>query len=186
MSRPRTGPGRAAPRARRLGRRVPARIIGWLAMLVSVAMAPAYAQVAVPTAPTDTAAATRTHDTGNDWIDSRLRDMDAYAARYRDAFVDEIVRYHEAPRALVDEALADDGMSAGDVYFACALAQASGRSCRELVEARRANPAAGWEAIAAQSGTAPDAALYRRIRDEITASYARWARPLDAGGKATP
>lgn len=128
----------------------------------------------------------RSAGTGNAWIDTRLRDMGTYAARYRNAFVDEIVRYHEAPREVVEEALTDEGLDAGDVYLACALAQLAGRACRDLVEARRANPGAGWEAIATQAGHAPDAALYRRLRGEITASYARWARPIDAGEAAPP
>src|SRR5690606_27505911 len=56
--------------------------------------------------------------TGDAWIDLRLADMDRYAARYREAFVDEIARYLEAPRELLVDAL-DRGMRPGDVYYAC-------------------------------------------------------------------
>ena len=119
--------------------------------------------------------------TGNAWIDARLPDMDAYAARYREAFIDEIVRYHEAPRALVEEALADESMTPGDVYFACSLAQASGRPCRAVLEAWRSDAAGGWQGVAERLGVAPAAAIYRRIRGDIAESYVRWARPLDAG-----
>src|SRR5690606_40943610 len=66
--------------------------------------------------------------TGDDWIDARLADMDRYAARYPEAFIDEIARYLEAPRQLLAAALDGGGMRPGDVYYACALARASGRS----------------------------------------------------------
>ena len=117
--------------------------------------------------------------TGDDWIDARLRDMDAYAARHRDAFIDEIVRYLEAPRPLVDEALTAGGMRPGDVYYACALARASGRACRTLVDAWREASGAGWESVAGQLGLESDARLHARIRDDIGASYRRGARPID-------
>lgn len=116
--------------------------------------------------------------TGDDWIDARLRDMDTYAARHRDAFIDEIVRYLEAPRPLVDEALAEGGMRPGDVYYACALARASGRSCRTLVDAWR-DAGGGWESVAERLELEPDTRLRPRIRDDIGASYRRWARPID-------
>lgn len=147
-------------------------------ILLLAALAPALAQS--PPAADATAEAPARPGTGNAWIDARLRDMDGYAARYRDAFVDEIVRYHEAPRALVEDALADDAIPAGEVYFACALAQATGRACRTLVELRRAHPAADWKTLAERLDPAPDAGIYRRIRGDITESYVRWARPLGA------
>lgn len=140
------------------------------------------AALAHPLRAQDAAAAADTQPrTGNAWIDARLLDMDAYAARYRDAFVDEIVRYHEAPRALVEEALADGAMGAGDVYFACALAQAIGRPCRAVVDAWRADHEDGWGGVMERLGVASRATSpERRIRDDITASYRRWARPIDA------
>lgn len=125
--------------------------------------------------------AVRQSSTGNAWIDARLLDMDAYAARYRDAFVDEIVRYHEAPRALVEEALADEGMAAGDVYFACSLAQAIGRPCRAVVDAWRSDSTDGWQGVAQRLDVAQLAGIHRRIRGDIAESYVRWARPLDSG-----
>ncbi len=118
--------------------------------------------------------------TGDAWIDARLADMDLYAARYREAFDDEIVRYLQAPRALVDEARADGGMRAGDLYYGCALAQASGRACRGLLEAWRKDRSGGWAGVAARLGLEPDARLHRRIREAIVASYRRWERPLSS------
>ena len=117
--------------------------------------------------------------TGNAWIDVHLVDMDAYAARYRDAFVDEIVRYHEAPRALVEEALADEAVGSGNAYFACSLAQAIGRPCRTVIDAWRTDASGGWQGVAERLGVTQIAGIHRRIRGDISESYVRWARPLD-------
>jgi hypothetical protein len=161
-------------------------LVAFLALLAGPV--PVDAQDAAQDAAQDTAAATDAERapqapsqprTGDAWIDAHLLDMDLYAARFAESFVDEIVRYHEAPRELVEAALAGGDMRPGDVYFACALARASGRSCRTVLEARREDPAAGWDAIAAGLDVAP--AVYRRIRGDITESYVRWARPLDSG-----
>lgn len=150
---------------------------GWgfvAALLLAATPAP-------PVRAQDTAAADARQRTGNAWIDARLLDMDAYAARYRDAFVDEIVRYHEAPRALVEEALAGGAMRAGDVYFACSLAQAVGRPCRAVLDAWRTDHQDGWSGVMDRLGVASRAASpEQRIRDDITASYRRWARPIAA------
>lgn len=118
--------------------------------------------------------------TGSAWIDARLLDMDDYAARYREAFVDEIVRYREAPRALVEDALREDATPPGDVYYACALAQATGRPCRAVLDAWRGDRADGWQGVAERLGVASSTAIHRRIRGDITESYVRWARPLDS------
>ena len=146
-----------------------------LALFFVLCLLPAAAFAEGPTVDTE-----RGHpSTGNAWIDARLLDMDAYATRYRDAFVDEIVRYHEAPRALVEEALAEGSMSAGDVYFACSLAQAIGRPCRAVLDAWRADHQDGWSGVMDRLGVASRAASpEQRIRDDITASYRRWARPI--------
>src|SRR3546814_609367 len=40
---------------------------------------------------------------GDAWVDTQLADITAYGSRYRGAFVDELVRYHAAPRDLVNE-----------------------------------------------------------------------------------
>ncbi|MBP7159601.1 MAG: hypothetical protein KBA36_12420, partial [Thermomonas sp.] len=37
---------------------------------------------------------------GDVWVDAQLADMNQYGARYRDPFIDEMVRYHAAPRDL--------------------------------------------------------------------------------------
>ena len=120
--------------------------------------------------------------TGDAWIDATLLDIDRYAARHRDAFIDELVRYHGAPRALAAELLAGEAAwSAGELYFACALGRVSGRPCRTVANLRERAPSQPWSEIAAQVGAAPGSAPFKRLRAEITASYRRWARPLPDG-----
>jgi hypothetical protein len=115
---------------------------------------------------------------GDAWIDRQLADINAYGGRYRGAFIDEMVRYHAAPREFVTELVTERNWAPGDVYYACALAQVVGRPCRAVVDAWGSGHADGWQAVARQVGVAnrPDAAT--RLKQDITASYARWGRPL--------
>ena len=122
--------------------------------------------------------------TGDAWIDTHLIDINRYAAKHPDAFVDEIVRYHQASRALVEDALDDDGLAPADVYYACLLAQATGRPCRAVLEARRGQPQERWDAVSAALDITRDAVAERRMRDDISASYRRWARPLESKAPA--
>jgi len=115
---------------------------------------------------------------GDAWVDGRLVDIDAYATSYRDAFVDELVRYHRAPRELVAELLARPGWTPGDVYFACSLAMQAGRPCREVAELRRRDPARAWSDIARELGVAPASPGYLELKRGIVAAYDRWARPV--------
>lgn len=122
--------------------------------------------------------AQRARATGDAWVDAALDDIDQYAARYPDAFADELVRYQGAPRALPDEALAT-GATPGDLYFACAMAQALGRPCRELLDARRQDASAGWADIARQVDARQARDALARVKRGIVASYDRWARPIE-------
>src|SRR5690606_7209026 len=88
------------------------------------------------------------------------------------------VRYHAAPRTLVGALLADERWAPGDVYFACALAEVTGRPCRQLLDAWRESHAAGWAAVAARLGVEPGSAAFGRIAEAVEASYVRWGRPL--------
>ncbi len=127
---------------------------------------------------------------GDAWIDAQLGDINAYGSRYRGAFVDELVRYHAAPRELATELVVERNWAPGDVYYACALAQVLGRPCRALVEAWGQSHDDGWAAVAGQAGiaTRPDAT--RRLKQAITDSYARWGRPpaevVEQPEEATP
>lgn len=153
-------------------------------LAIALACAPAAAAFAQDRAPhaAGVAAEAPAVGTGDAWIDVRLADMDRYAARYREAFIDEIVRYLEAPRPVVERALSEGGMRPGDVYYGCALARASGRPCRALLDAWRQDASGGWEGVAATLGLEPDARRHRRIREDIGASYRRWSRPIDGSG----
>ena len=62
--------------------------------------------------------------TGDAWMDGQLEDINTYAERYRAAFVDELTRYQGAPRDLAQEMLGPRGWKPGDLYYACAMAQA--------------------------------------------------------------
>ena len=115
---------------------------------------------------------------GDVWVDAMLVDIDRYAARYPDAFADELVRYDSAPRALVDDLMADPHWTPGDIYFACTLAQVAGQPCRAVAQRWQHDPTAGWGAIAQEFGIAPGAPAFQRLKRGIVLSYARWARPL--------
>lgn len=115
---------------------------------------------------------------GDAWVDGLLGDISRYAARYPDAFADELVRYDSAPRALVDALLADPRWTPGDIYFACALGQVAGQPCRAVAQRWQHERASGWAAIARGFGVAPDSDAFHRLKRGIVLSYARWARPL--------
>lgn len=115
---------------------------------------------------------------GDAWIDRQLGDINRYGDRYRGAFIDELVRYHAAPRELATELLTKRNWAPGDVYYACAVAQSTGRPCRVVVDAWAVDHAQGWEAVAQQAGGVDAADATARLKQDITASYARWGRPL--------
>jgi hypothetical protein len=115
---------------------------------------------------------------GDAWVDGLLGDISRYAARYPDAFADELVRYDSAPRALVDALLADPRWTPGDIYFACALGQVAGQPCRAVAQRWQHDHAQGWIAIAQDFGVAPNSNAFHRLKRGIVLSYQRWARPL--------
>ena len=116
--------------------------------------------------------------TGDPWVDAALADINAYGRRYPDALADELVRYHGAPRDVVAALLAAPAWTPGDVYFACALAQSIGRSCRYVADARQADPGAGWGALAQRLGVKPGSPEFHRLKDGFGEAYGRWGRPL--------
>jgi len=116
--------------------------------------------------------------TGDGWVDARLPDIDRYAERHHEAFVDELVRYQAVPRAVAEEAL-QAGVPAGHLYYACAMAQALGRPCREVLSAWRGGGAGeGWADVARSLDPDRSDAARQRVKRGIVHSYARWARPL--------
>lgn len=124
------------------------------------------------------AAARTLPGSGDAWVDAVLPDIDRYAARYPEAFADELVRYDAAPRALVEALLADPQWTAGDLYFACALGQAAGQPCRAVAQRWQRDHASGWAAIAQGFGVTLDSSAFHRLKRGIVLSYQRWARPL--------
>jgi len=116
---------------------------------------------------------------GDAWTDRQLADVNAYAARYRDAFIDELVRYFDAPRELVTELLVERRWAPGDVYYACAIARVAGRPCRALADAWAQDYAEGWAPIARRMGIAPGSPEAMRLKLAFVDSYAHWARPVE-------
>jgi hypothetical protein len=116
--------------------------------------------------------------TGDATVDATLGDINQYAARYPEAFVDEIVRYHAAPRALVDALMHNPQWTPGDIYYACALAQTAGQPCRAVVEQWQHDHSQGWGAIAHGLGVQPGSAEFDRLKQGFISSFAHWGRPL--------
>lgn len=115
---------------------------------------------------------------GNAWIDRHLVDINLYAARYPDSFLDELARYHAVPRAYADALLRQPEWTPADVYMACALAQVSAKPCRAVVREWARDHEGGWEAVAERLDAGPGSEPYRRLRQGIIDSYQRWARPI--------
>jgi len=135
--------------------------------------------LAFPASAEDAGGAWAPH-TGDAVVDARLADINVYAERFPEAFVDELVRYFDAPRPLLEDLLGKD-RAAGDLYYACALARVTGRPCRGMLEAWQAGGDEGWEAVARRFGVEPGDARAKRLRAGIADSYGRWGRPLPAG-----
>jgi hypothetical protein len=115
---------------------------------------------------------------GDTWVDVRLADINQYGQRYPGPFIDEITRYHGAPRSLVDELLTERHWAPGDIYFACALAQVAGQPCRVVVDAWERDHAQGWGAIAKRMGIKPGSEQFHRLKRGVVPTYDRWSRPI--------
>ena len=114
---------------------------------------------------------------GDPWVDARLADINDYAARWPGPFADEVVRYFGAPRPLVDE-LMQRGWPPGDIYYACALAQAAGRPCRAVADDWAQHRGEGWGVLAQQLGIAPGSPAFHALKRGFVPSYDRWGRPI--------
>lgn len=117
--------------------------------------------------------------TGDAWVDDRLDDINRYGERYREAFIDELVRYQGAPRELAQEMLQRRGWKPGDLYYACAMAQLIGQPCRNVVAEWTRDHEGGWLAVGKRLGVTPKSAQSRELKRGIVASYDRWSRPLE-------
>ncbi|MGY1425844.1 hypothetical protein [Lysobacter sp. A289] len=115
---------------------------------------------------------------GDVWVDSRLDDVNRYGSRYQQPFVDEMVRYHGAPRSLVSSLLTERNWAPGDIYYACAIAQIIGRPCRYVVDEWERDHAQGWGNVAKRMGIKPGSAEFHRLKRGFVSSYDRWGRPI--------
>ncbi|KAF1014234.1 MAG: hypothetical protein GAK31_03258 [Stenotrophomonas maltophilia] len=115
---------------------------------------------------------------GDAWLDRQLANINHYAERYPDAFLDEVARYAGVPRGYVVALMHSHGWQAGDIYFACFWAKASGQSCRDSVRAFSQDPEGGWEAVVKRMPVKPDNLHYRSVRHAVAASFGHWDRPI--------
>lgn len=116
---------------------------------------------------------------GDVWVDTWLADMNRYGARYPEPFIDEMVRYHHAPRALVVDLLQTRRWAPGDVYYACALASVLGRPCRYVADIYEADRGQGWGVVAQRLGIKPGSPEFHRLKKGFVPTYDRWGRPIN-------
>jgi hypothetical protein len=116
--------------------------------------------------------------TGDVWVDTRLGEINDYGRRYRDPFVDELAGHYGAPRPLVVDLLDRRGWAPADVYFACAIAQALGRPCVEIVREYDRNPREGWGALAKRMGIKPGSPAFHALKRGTLGTYDRWGHPV--------
>jgi len=117
-------------------------------------------------------------DTGDAWVDTQLQDINHYAERYPDAFLDEVARYAGVPRGYIAALATTHRWQAGDIYFACFWAKASGQTCRDSVRAFSQDPEGGWAEVVKRMPAKPQNLHYRAVRHAIVASYEHWDRPI--------
>lgn len=115
---------------------------------------------------------------GDAWIDRHLADINRYAARYPQSFLDEVARYYDVPRAYAESLMQQPAWDPADVLMACALAKTLAQPCRVVVREWSRDHVDGWAGVARRMQDKPDAKQARAIREQIEASYLRWARPL--------
>ena len=116
---------------------------------------------------------------GDVWVDTWLGDINRYGGRYREPFIDELVRYHAAPRPLVVDLLDRRQWAPGDVYYACAIASVIGRPCRYVVDLYEADRGQGWGVLAQRLGIKPGSPEFHRLKRGFVPTYDRWARPIE-------
>ncbi|MEG3789685.1 hypothetical protein V1318_06090 [Lysobacter sp. CCNWLW3] len=115
---------------------------------------------------------------GDAWVDTWLGDVNRYGTRYREPFVDEVVRNYGAPRELVSDLLGARRWAPGDVYYACALAQVLGLPCRYVVDEWERSHGEGWGAVAQRLGVKPGSPEFHRLKRGFVPTYDRWGRPI--------
>lgn len=145
--------------------------------LKALALALAIGAVSTPLAAQDVAISWNPR-TGDVWVDQRLGDINRYGTRYRDPFVNEMVRYYGAPRDLVTDLLVRRNWAPGDVYYACSIAHILGIPCRNVVDDWDRNRGQGWGEVAQRMGIKPGSAEFHRLKRGFVPTYDRWGRPI--------
>jgi hypothetical protein len=116
--------------------------------------------------------------TGDVWTDSQLGYYNDYGRNYRDNYVDDIVSSYGAPRYLVNELLNTRKWNPGDVYYACALAYQTRRSCSDVVnmyeQDRGQGQGQGWGAVAHRLGIKPGSAEFHALKGQMGKSRTRY------------
>lgn len=115
--------------------------------------------------------------TGDAWVDTRLGEINDYGSRYRDPFIDEMTGYYGAPRSLVTD-LFGKRWSAGDIYYACAIAHILGVPCVNVVHEYERNPGQGWGALAKRMGIKPGSPQFHDLKNGFSRTYDRWGYPV--------
>lgn len=115
---------------------------------------------------------------GDVWVDNYLGDVNRYGSRYREPFVNEMVRYYGAPRDLVVDLLTTRNWAPGDVYYACSVAQVLGRPCRYVADYWEEHRGKGWGVVAKELGIKPGSAEFHRLKKGFVPTYDRWGRPV--------
>lgn len=115
---------------------------------------------------------------GDAWVDRQLEDINQYGERYREAFIDELVRYQGTPRELAQEMLVRRDWKPGDLYYACAMAQTIGQPCRNVIDEWTRDHEAGWAGVGKRLDIAPGSPPFRKLKHGFVASYDHWGRPL--------
>jgi hypothetical protein len=142
---------------------------------IAAALATGLAAVAAPAAAQTIGYNIRTGDV---WVDTRLGEINQYGLRHRDPFVDELHRHYGAPRPLVIELLDRRGWAPADVYYACAIANALGLPCIDVVREYDRDPGQGWGALAKRMGIKPGSPAFHALKRGTVATYDRWGHPV--------
>jgi hypothetical protein len=112
--------------------------------------------------------------TGDVWVDSQLGYYNDYGRDYRDNYVDDIVSTYGAPRYLVEDLLTTRHWNPGDVYYACALAYQTRRSCGDVVNMYDQDRGQGWGVVAQRLGIKPGSAEFQALKGQMGKSKTRY------------
>lgn len=115
--------------------------------------------------------------TGDAWIDTRLIEINDYGSRYREPFINEMTGYYGAPRSLVDD-LFGRRWSAGDIYYACAIAHLLRIPCINVVNEYERDRGQGWGVIAKRMGIKPGSSEFHALKNGFARTYDRWGYPV--------